>query len=108
MALKKGALSIFFFFFLFAEGQITAGDASTVLYNYRFSHQQLIRRVQLRAQVRPPGVEPGAQVREVLARERRPPQREELRAAQVRSGIQGSVMRHHCFKVHEVKSLRKI
>lgn len=51
---------------------------------YVTSHPQLFRWVQLWAQVRPPGVEPCAQVGEVLAWERRPPQREELRAPQVR------------------------
>ena len=45
---------------------------------------QLIRWVQLWTQVRTPGVESCPQVREVLAWECRPSEREELRAAQVR------------------------
>lgn len=49
-----------------------------------FWNQQLIWRVQFWTQVWPPGMESRAQVREILAGECSSPEREELRASQVR------------------------
>lgn len=67
---------------------------SSSTFVFLFFCEQLIRWVQLWTQVRPPGVEPCAQVWEVLARERRPPEREELRAPQVRRSLDFTDTRH--------------
>lgn len=56
----------------------------TTFYYPLFPNPQLLWWVQLWTQVRPPWMESCAQIGEVLARERRPPEREELRAPQVR------------------------